>query len=212
LEALQLNEVPSSSEAEANGIAGSSTGRSSAMLFPAFSSALSLALCYANRASKESRNLTPRILLIKASPDAPAQYIPVMNCIFAAQKMQGLVIDACVLAHADSAQGQQAALLTKGLYLKPANEGALLQYLLSLFAVDPLTRQCINMPQQVNMDNRATCFCHKNSVDLGYICSVCLSVFCTVASSCATCGASLTSPQGVSRRTSKRARKSRGTP
>jgi len=77
-----------------------------------------------------------------------------MNCIFAAQKMvrlspfhrffmlyslrsphsfinmQELLIDTCVLAAEDSTHGQQAALLTGGLYLRPIDQASLLQYLL----------------------------------------------------------------------------------
>ncbi|KAH3765069.1 general transcription factor IIH [Pelomyxa schiedti] len=50
------------------------------------SSALSLALCYINRITRVSPTLKPRILCLNASPDISAQYIPVMNCIFAAQR------------------------------------------------------------------------------------------------------------------------------
>ncbi|KAG5524745.1 hypothetical protein RHGRI_031427 [Rhododendron griersonianum] len=32
------------------------------------------------------------------------------------------------------------------------------------------------------------CFCHKNTIDMGYICSVCLSIFCKHHKNCSTCG------------------------
>lgn len=32
------------------------------------------------------------------------------------------------------------------------------------------------------------CFCHKNTIDMGYICSVCLSIFCKHHKKCSTCG------------------------
>lgn len=32
------------------------------------------------------------------------------------------------------------------------------------------------------------CFCHKNTIDMGYICSVCLSIFCEHHKKCSTCG------------------------
>lgn len=31
------------------------------------------------------------------------------------------------------------------------------------------------LPTQVNVDFRAACFCHKKVVDVGFVCSICLS-------------------------------------
>ena len=45
----------------------------------------------------------------------------------------------------------------------------------SLFIVDTQTRQFMNMPHQADVDYRAACFCHKKAVDIGHVCSVCLS-------------------------------------
>jgi transcription initiation factor TFIIH subunit 3 len=45
------------------------------------------------------------------------------------------------------------------------------------------------------VDYRASCFCHKTIIDTGYICSVCLSIFCKAnmkAPQCLTCGAPFT--------------------
>lgn len=61
----------------------------------------------------------------------PAQYIPTMNAIFAAQRC-GVLIDACYLGASQSAFLQQAAHLTGGLYLRPARPAGLLQYLLTV--------------------------------------------------------------------------------
>lgn len=36
--------------------------------------------------------------------------------------------------------------------------------------------------------NICRCFCHKNTIDMGYICSVCLSIFCQHHKKCSTCG------------------------
>lgn len=58
----------------------------------------------------------------------------------------------------------------------------------SVFAADPATRRLLRMPLKSDIDYRAICFCHRRVVDTGYICSVCLSVFCTADSAvCATC-------------------------
>ena len=34
------------------------------------------------------------------------------------------------------------------------------------------------VPQKVKSDYRATCFCHQRVVDVGYVCPVCLAIFC----------------------------------
>jgi len=44
---------------------------------------------------KEHRNLKRRILVINASPDVPEQYLPVMNCIFSAQKQVCVCVCVC---------------------------------------------------------------------------------------------------------------------
>lgn len=45
-------------------------------------------------------------------------------------------------------------------------------------------------PSADAVDFRAACFCHRNVVDTGYVCSVCLSIFCEVppGGECLTCG------------------------
>lgn len=48
-------------------------------------------------------------------------------------------------------------------------------------------------PSADAVDFRAACFCHRNVVDTGFVCSVCLSIFCEVpeGSECLTCGTTL---------------------
>lgn len=45
-------------------------------------------------------------------------------------------------------------------------------------------------PSADAVDFRAACFCHRNVVDTGFVCSVCLSIFCSVpdGAECLTCG------------------------
>ncbi|GBF92401.1 hypothetical protein Rsub_05603 [Raphidocelis subcapitata] len=83
-----------------------------------------------------------------------------------------------VLGPADSSFLQQAAHITGGLYLRPHAAGGLLQYLLTAFAADTTTRCYLNLYQPTGVDYRASCFCHKRVIDTGFICSVCLSIFC----------------------------------
>jgi transcription initiation factor TFIIH subunit 3 len=48
-------------------------------------------------------------------------------------------------------------------------------------------------PSADAVDFRAACFCHRNVVDTGFVCSVCLSIFCEVpeGGECLTCGTAL---------------------
>lgn len=48
-------------------------------------------------------------------------------------------------------------------------------------------------PSADAVDFRAACFCHRNVIDTGFVCSVCLSIFCEVpeAGECLTCGTKL---------------------
>ncbi|KAL2180052.1 transcription factor Tfb4-domain-containing protein [Thermothelomyces heterothallicus CBS 202.75] len=45
-------------------------------------------------------------------------------------------------------------------------------------------------PSADAVDFRAACFCHRNVIDTGFVCSVCLSIFCEVppGGECLTCG------------------------
>ncbi|KYR02238.1 general transcription factor IIH [Tieghemostelium lacteum] len=152
-----------------------------------FSAALSLSLCYINRIKKEVPIIRPRIFVLNISPDASSQYISVMNCIFSAQK-QSIPLDTCILSQQDSTFLQQASHLTNGIYLKPQRQENLSQYLISTFLMDTYSRKLLQCPTLKSVDYRATCFCHKRIVDIGFVCSVCLSIFCSYSSSCSTCG------------------------
>uniref|UniRef100_UPI00398F6DE0 general transcription factor IIH subunit 3 isoform X2 n=1 Tax=Pristiophorus japonicus TaxID=55135 RepID=UPI00398F6DE0 len=135
--------------------------------------------------AKIGHELKSRILVIKAAEDSAAQYMNFMNVIFAAQK-QNILIDACVL---DSESGllQQASDITGGLYLKIPQMLSLAQYLLWVFLPDPEQRSQLVLPPPVHVDYRAACFCHRNLIEIGYVCSVCLSIFCNFSPICTTC-------------------------
>ncbi|XP_052800499.1 general transcription factor IIH subunit 3-like [Mya arenaria] len=149
---------------------------------------LAMALCYIHRMEKECTHgvkLSSRILVVKASQDNPAQYMNLMNSVFTAQK-QNVVIDACVL-DTDSGLLQQACDITGGIYLKIPQPAGLLQYLLWVYLPDPGSRDMLTLPPRVQVDYRAACFCHRNLIDIGYVCSVCLSIFCNFSPICSTC-------------------------
>ncbi|MED6232526.1 General transcription factor IIH subunit 3 [Ataeniobius toweri] len=149
---------------------------------------LAKALCYIHRFSKElevGQEMKSRILVIKAADDCALQYMNFMNVIFAAQK-QNILIDACVL-DSDSGLLQQACDITGGLYLKIPQKVALAQYLLWVFLPDSEQRSQLVLPPPAHVDYRAACFCHRNLIEIGYVCSVCLSIFCNFSPICTTC-------------------------
>lgn len=159
--------------------------------------ALTKALCYINRIMESSTaaanlgedeavSLDPRILILSVSPDLSASYIPIMNAIFSAQKLK-VTIDVGKIYGPDTVFLQQAAHLTNGSYIYLERRDALLQYLIMSFLPPPSVRRVLTVPKQDKIDFRAACFCHKNIVDIGFVCSVCLSIFCQPVPVCSTC-------------------------
>lgn len=130
-------------------------------------------------------------MVVTGSSDSASQYMNYMNVFFTAQK-QNIVIDVCALDQHLSLL-QQGCDITNGLYLKIPQLQGLLQYLLVsmirnfitefnfcvvfqwVFLPEPPVRQKLVLPPPVKVDYRAACFCHRELIDIGYVCSVCLS-------------------------------------
>ncbi|UZJ56147.1 hypothetical protein CBS101457_005467 [Exobasidium rhododendri] len=166
-------------------------------------SALSQALCHINRLNLSTSNgggeedrktastraFQSRVLILTASPDSSSQYVSIMNCIFGAQK-KGVLVDVCKLfGGSDSVFLQQASHLTGGIYFRLEAVTGLLQTLMTAFLASPSIRSRIRLPANDDVDFRAACFCHGTVVDVGYVCSVCLSIFCDPIERCHTCRA-----------------------
>ncbi|KAI0645700.1 transcription factor Tfb4 [Trametes meyenii] len=157
---------------------------------------LTKALCYINRITTNTgtssggegaaASIDPRILILSVSPDQSSTYIPIMNSIFSAQKLK-VTIDVCKIFGAENVFLQQAAHLTGGAYVQVEKPDALLQYMMMSFLPPPAIRQLIAVPTQDRVDFRAACFCHKRIVEIGFVCSVCLSIFCQPVPVCSTC-------------------------
>ncbi|KAM0786109.1 hypothetical protein ACM66B_006919 [Microbotryomycetes sp. NB124-2] len=154
--------------------------------------ALSKALCHINRLNANTSlkpNLNkprPRIAIMSVSEDSSSHYVSVMNCIFTAQK-NSVPVDVCKIFGRDAVFLQQACHLTQGNYFKLAKPSGLLQYLLMAFLPGPAARKHFVQPTHDQVDLRAACFCHRKIVDIGYVCSVCLSIFCSPLPVCSTC-------------------------
>ncbi|KAI6084273.1 transcription factor Tfb4 [Hypoxylon rubiginosum] len=139
-----------------------------------------------------SSTLHSRILILSVSDSEPAQYIPTMNAVFAASHAR-IPIDTLSLYGAPTFL-QQAAFITGGTFLSAAaNPRGLLSYLMFGFLADAEARNSLVTPTQDVVDFRAACFCHRRVVDTGFVCSICLSIFCEVPENaeCLTCGTKL---------------------
>ena len=74
-----------------------------------------------------------------------------------------------------------------GYYFRIERIERLLQVLIWIFLPDTSERPQLGLPPQANVDFRAACFCHRLLVDVGFVCSVCLSIFCKFTPFCSTC-------------------------
>ena len=76
------------------------------------------AACPPRNDTRDAEGARSRIVCAVGSPDVPSQHVALMNATFGARKA-GVLIDACMLGHAESAFLQQAAHITGGTYARP---------------------------------------------------------------------------------------------
>ncbi|KAL4938307.1 hypothetical protein BDV06DRAFT_57844 [Aspergillus oleicola] len=167
-----------------------------------------------------AEGLQSRILIISVSSATGSahQYIPIMNSIFACQRL-GIPIDVAKLS-GDAVFLQQASDATRGIYMSLSSPRGLLQYLMMAFLPDQRSRRHLILPTRVDVDFRAACFCHRRVVDVGFVCSICLSIFCEPSADgeCLTCGTRLeigeygNRPAVVARKRRKKKTRANGTP
>lgn len=133
-------------------------------------------------------SMKSRVMVLTASDDNDVNYILTMNAIFAAQKMR-LLIDVAKLGHRHSAYLQQAADTTNGIYLHIEHPQGLVQVLATAFFIEPSIRPLIILPTNANTNYKASCFITGKSVDMGYVCSVCLCIMSVIPADtkCPTC-------------------------
>jgi transcription initiation factor TFIIH subunit 3 len=87
------------------------------------------------------------------------------------------------------------------------------------FLPDQRSRKHLVLPTRVDVDFRAACFCHRRVVDVGFVCSICLSIFCEPPENgdCLTCGTHLemgdygAKPAVVARKKKKKKARPNGT-
>lgn len=163
--------------------------------FPLISGALAIGMCCIQRHKNDVES--SRIAIITANSYETtafsSQYMNFMNSFFTAQKL-GINIDACVIGQGDlddtsgvTSIFQQGCDLTGGLYLRVSNVNAFLEYLIWTMLPDVDLRSKLVLPTQKKISYKAACFCHRTMIDVGYVCSVCLSIFCSFTPICSTC-------------------------
>ncbi|XP_073970353.1 transcription factor B4 isoform X1 [Rhodnius prolixus] len=167
-----------------------------------------MALCYIHRMIREkspTMKMNSRILVITGSGESVSQYMNYMNVFFTAHK-ENIIVDVLSMEH-DLGLLQQGCDITGGLYLKIPQIHGLLQYLLWVFLPEPPLRKKLVLPPPVKVDYRAACFCHRTLIDVGYVCSVCLSVFCKFSPICTTCHALFKTPGPLPNKAKKKKHK-----
>lgn len=179
---------------------------------------VTLALCHHHKLKRVHPRLRSRLLIVQAGRDSPAQYVPLINCAFTAQRHH-VAIDSLLITPAgpsapsgatglsgaaSSAAGtsaltrsgahsvflEQAAYLTGGQHLHPtpSQAEALLALMIHVLLPPVSERSKLLLPPSATVDLRAHCFCHKAHRTVAWVCTVCLSIFCAYAPVCATCG------------------------
>ncbi|XP_064095347.1 general transcription factor IIH subunit 3-like isoform X1 [Macrobrachium nipponense] len=152
------------------------------------SGAICRGLLYIKRLESEeaiSRRINARLLVIKYSSDTGSQYLNYINTYLSAQKI-GAAVDVCVIG-SDCGLLQQGADISGGYYYCLQEISELLQTLIMMYQPDIATRKKLNAPPPESVDYRAACFCHHTLVDMGNVCSNCLSVYCRAVPLCSTC-------------------------
>ncbi|XP_047484419.1 general transcription factor IIH subunit 3-like [Penaeus chinensis] len=152
------------------------------------SGAIGRGLLYIKRHEREDQivnKIHARILVIKISSDTGSQYLNYINTYLTAQKIN-TAIDVCVIG-GDCGLLQQGADISGGYYHSIQDVSQLLQSLILMYQPDISVRKRLNAPPPDCVDYRAACFCHRTLVDMGNVCSNCLSVYCKAVPLCSTC-------------------------
>jgi transcription initiation factor TFIIH subunit 3 len=139
--------------------------------------ALSLILCE-NNSRKLSSPSKSSILIINENVSVPSsQYVQLMNSLFEAQR-NGIKINVLDLMNQDTSNVllKQSASITSGWYINLKSISEVIPTLLNFPAeLSSSAQSILNCPKQEVIDFRGSCYCHGKVVDLGYVCSVCLS-------------------------------------
>ncbi|GMS89446.1 hypothetical protein PENTCL1PPCAC_11621, partial [Pristionchus entomophagus] len=127
-----------------------------------------------------------RIVIISLLPDFGSQHSLLMNLFFSAHK-HDISMDVVSLG-GSSALLQQAADITAGVFEAIERVEDIPRVLMTRC----LPVSIRNSTSLSTVDYRAACVCHETLVSIGYTCSVCLAVLCTIKLTCPSCSAQFT--------------------
>lgn len=164
---------------------------------------LCAAVCYANRRKATVPRLRCRILALQAGSDVAADYIAIVNATYSCLRLD-VPVDSVDLspplprsaggggaAPAQALALQQASLVSCGRHCTPTpcQRAALLEFLITVCLPDAALRSSVLLlPPPEGADLRAHCFCHAQKQSVGWVCPVCLAIWCRFSERCATCG------------------------
>ncbi|KAF7490896.1 General transcription factor IIH subunit 3 [Sarcoptes scabiei] len=170
---------------------------------------LAQALCLIH--SYQNYNESARIIVFSLGADPTdtysSQYMKLINCFFAAQKIN-VLIDACAInLRRESEESsplsasledqfassvlQQGCDLTGGRFIRIHKVGSILEHLFWCLTPSANERPQYVLPPKHQITPPAACCCHRKILDLGFVCSVCLSIYCQFSPFCSTCNSNL---------------------
>ncbi|GAW81718.1 RNA polymerase II transcription factor B subunit 4 [Plasmodium gonderi] len=154
------------------------------------SSAFALALCYNHRIRNMYENMNSRIFLLDISNQTYVytnQYTQLMNIAYNA-KRNSIIIDVFSLNYKIQLL-EQICNITNGLYIDNSIfsninctdhiEDILTQTIIFWFLPSKISRKYFSNTYLNDDTNIAVCSCHNKQVDIAYICSCCLAIYCS---------------------------------
>ena len=147
--------------------------------------ALGKSLCYLNKTSvdmgrvtEKGRNVAGKILIVFNSEVPNECFNQLMSCTFICQQ-RNWFIDCVTLNSKKHDYLLQASAKTKGLYFFAKNPTrGMMQYFMQVFNLKGSERTNFCMPYLTFTPFNSSCDCHNQKVDIAWICSRCLGVYC----------------------------------
>jgi hypothetical protein len=138
------------------------------------------ALCYIN-----TQQAKHRVLIIQKAVDEGEQEMA-LSLMIAAQQIK-VQVDG--LAFSDCEVLAKTSAFTGGVFMRQSSAG-ILQTLLQVYLP-------VHRPKAPPMDFKPFCYCCRKLVDRAYVCSACLTVYCTMNHCCSVCAERLILPDSI---------------
>jgi hypothetical protein len=168
---------------------------------PTVAAGLSLAVCFGHRWQNATPNGVVQVLVLTGdgggreggAPFDPLarQYRHIMNAVFTASKL-GVTVDCLDFSRNEAPTMQQACFITKGKYVHGrggSGDDDVLPLLVYHFLPGKAARQHLRTKGETSISFNASCFETGESTNVGYLCSVCLSVTRKKHKACVVCRA-----------------------